>query len=97
MTHQIFVQEDGSVEVTFSLNDLNSGKEEAIKGHVKIGKAGIGVHFEGGYGEATALPEFSYPVWIEVTKDPRVCVWDDINDENAYIISLEDAKEELRQ
>lgn len=62
---------------------------------------GFGISFPG-YGEMTTDDEVSEPVWIEYPNangdhSPNVCIWPDINSEDATVVDLDLARNSLRK
>lgn len=77
-----------------TLIDQITGKE--LKGTIHIDNNGVYFSFDG-YGEANAQPGFGSPVFIEFYgNELRVICWNDINEQEPTIVSMEDAKESKR-
>lgn len=84
------------VEVQFEISDVHNSDQKR-KGKVAISSDGVFVSLDG-LGLHDMMPGFSDVVCVEVADGvPRVCIWDDITDENCKVISLEGADEDLRE
>lgn len=87
---------DNTQVIEIKLKDM-SGNGFTRKGKVTISDQGIGVDFKG-YSTATTIPDEGQPIWIELhDTEVKVHLWDNINDEDPFTLSMEGAREEFRE
>lgn len=81
----------------FKLYDSHHDDDTIIAGSLNVDSGNICLTFDG-YGDCGTEDGYGCPLMIEYyDKELRVVVWDDINQEDPRIISLNGARENLRK